>query len=120
MVLTIRPRRLDGRFDQFIDMGVEPRARPRLVLAHEPGITGHIGGEDGGEATVDGVGGHGSDLFLRQASFAEAVEQVLVCCGVHVDVPIGTLLQKAGMQLLTLASRFFGLFNLTEVAQTDC
>ena len=38
------PTARDGGLDQFVEMGVETRARPRLVFAHEPGISGHVGG----------------------------------------------------------------------------
>ncbi len=44
-------------------------ASPRLVLAHQPRVGRNVGGEDGGEAALDG---HGSAF---PACLTEAVEE---------------------------------------------
>jgi hypothetical protein len=36
--------------DYLMKVGLEPRVRTLLILAHEPRITGHVGGKDCGEA----------------------------------------------------------------------
>jgi hypothetical protein len=59
------PEARDGRLDQFVEMGVEPIARPSLVFAHQPRITRHVGSEYCGEAALDG-----HSTSLRQAGFA--------------------------------------------------
>ncbi len=59
-------------------MFVEGGQRAFLVLAHEPRVACNVGGEDGGEAALDGIGGHG-ERSLRQAGLAEATRN-----GLHV------------------------------------
>jgi hypothetical protein len=47
-------------------MGVEPRARAHLVVAHEPGIPSHIGDQDCGKPSLDAFFGHVMCLFAEQ------------------------------------------------------
>ncbi len=49
----------DAGLDQLLEMGGESGERALFVITHQPGISRHVGGEDGGEATLDG---HGSEL----------------------------------------------------------
>jgi len=50
------PVLLDLGVNQFTEVGLEPRVRPFLVGAHQPRITGHVGGKDGGETAGRGHG----------------------------------------------------------------
>jgi hypothetical protein len=34
-------------------MGIEPRARAHFVVAHKPGISSHIGGQDSGKPALN-------------------------------------------------------------------
>ena len=43
----------DARIDQFAAMRFEARQGASLVLAHEPRVAGHIGGENGCEPALD-------------------------------------------------------------------
>ena len=40
----------DLRLDQLADMRLDPFVRAFLICSHQPGIAGHVGGEDCGKA----------------------------------------------------------------------
>jgi hypothetical protein len=49
---------LDLRIDEIAEMSSQPFVRALLIRPHQPRIAGHIGGEDRGETTGGGRGGH--------------------------------------------------------------
>ena len=53
----------DGRFDKFIEMGVEPRACPRLILTHQSRIAHYVRGEDRSKPPLNAFFGHRERYF---------------------------------------------------------
>ena len=53
------PVLLDFGVDQFATVRLESPKRPFLIGTHEPAITGHICGEDGGQPAFDAFRGQG-------------------------------------------------------------
>ena len=56
---------------------------------------------------------------VQEGGLAKTVEQMLVCSGIAIDVPIGTLLDEAGMQPLAFFGCGLRLFQSPQVTQTD-
>ena len=48
----------DLRIDELAAMGSQPRQRTGLIMAHQPAISGDIGGEDGRQPALDPLSAH--------------------------------------------------------------
>src|SRR5262249_10226862 len=54
----------EQRFENCFAPVSQRGQRTSLVLLHEPAVANHIGGQDGGEATLGAFFGHAEQLFL--------------------------------------------------------